>query len=474
MIKRHTHFVLLAICLIILSSFAFLSCKNNDTAEKADTSETSDSTIKEKEFALPDWAKSANIYEVNIRQYTPEGTFNAFATHLPRLKKMGVDILWLMPIFPISEEKRKGGLGSYYAVSDFREVNPEFGSMEDMESLIAAAHNLDMKIILDWVPNHTGWDHVWLKEHKEYYTQDENGNVIDPIDPGTGKSWGWTDVADLNYDNKEMRAAMIDDMLMWVKEKGTDGFRFDVAHNVPNDFWEDVKTQILNADKNQFLLAEAENAEQMNNELFHMAYGWEFHHIINDIAKGEKNIKAIDEWLAKNAREYKKGVKMHFTSNHDENSWAGTVFERMKDNHKAFAVLVSTFNGMPLIYGGQEEPLDRRLEFFEKDDIGFKDYKYADFYTKLNSLKHKNEALWNEPHGGPITKLTDHEKIYAFSREKNGNEVIVMINFSDQKQSFELDRAIYQMKELFTGLKSTIKKGTKVNMRPWEYLVYSK
>ena len=473
MIKTMTEFAKNFLACALIFSLALVSCKSDKgTSTTSNTTTASESTTKE--FALPEWAKAANIYEVNVRQYTPEGTFNAFATHLPRLKKMGVDILWLMPIFPISEAKRKGGLGSYYAVSDFREVNPEFGTMSDMESLITAAHNLDMKIILDWVPNHTGWDHVWLKDHKDYYTQDKDGNVIDPIDPGTGESWGWTDVADLNYDNKEMRAAMIDDMLMWVNEKGTDGFRFDVAHNVPNDFWEDAKTQILAADSNQFLLAEAEIAEQMNNELFHMAYAWEFHHIINDIAKGEKNTKAIDEWLAKDEKEYKKGIKMHFTSNHDENSWAGTVFERMRDSHKAFAVLTATFDGMPLIYGGQEEPLDRRLEFFEKDDIGFKDYKYADFYTKLNTLKHDNEALWNEPYGGPVVKITDHENIYAFSREKNGNEVIVMINLSGDKQSFELNREVDGMREIFSGMKSTIKSGTTVTLLPWDYKVYSK
>ena len=456
---------------LLICSLFFVSCKNDS---KAKTIDTDKEKIVKNEFGLPAWAKSANIYEVNIRQYTPEGTFNAFATHLPRLKKMGVDILWLMPIFPISEAKRKGELGSYYAVSDFREVNPEFGTMSDMESLITAAHNLDMKIILDWVPNHTGWDHVWLKDHKDYYTQDSLGNVIDPIDPGTGKSWGWTDVADLNYDNKEMRAEMINDLLMWVNEKETDGFRFDVAHNVPNDFWEDAKSQILAADGEQFLLAEAEIAEQMNSELFHMAYGWEFHHIINDIAKGEKNVTAIDEWLTKDAKEYKKGIKMHFTSNHDENSWAGTVFERMKDSHLAFAVLTATFDGMPLIYGGQEEPLDKRLEFFEKDDIGFKNYKYADFYTKLNTLKHDNKALWNGPHGGTLTKLADHEKVYAFSRKKNNNEVIVIINLSDSKQSLKLSKDIKGMTELFTDKKEDVKAGETLEMTPWQYKVYSK
>lgn len=458
---------------ILLYSLIVISCKNNDQEIATPESIASENKVAQK-FELPEWAKAANIYEVNIRQYTPEGTFNAFASHLPRLKKMGIDILWLMPIFPISEAKRKGGLGSYYAVSDFRNVNPEFGSMQDMENLITAAHSMGMKIILDWVPNHTGWDHVWLKDHKEYYTQDKDGNVIDPIDPGTGESWGWTDVADLNYDNKEMRSEMISDMLMWVSDKKIDGFRFDVAHNVPNDFWEDAKTQILAADKNQFLLAEAEIAEQMNSELFHMAYGWELHHIINDIAKGNKNVQAIDNWIAKNNAEYKKGIKMHFTTNHDENSWAGTVFERMKDSHKAFAVLVSTFDGMPLIYGGQEEPLDRRLKFFEKDDIGFKDYKYADFYTVLNTLKHKNEALWNGPYGGPLVKLTDHKNIYAFSREKNNNEVIVMINLSSEDQTFDLTKDIDQMKDLFSGENSTIKKGTSIKLSPWEYKVYSK
>lgn len=473
MIKKMSSLSKLVMLSALICSFIFTSCKDDSTKVDISQSAKTDTAISS-EFALPTWAKAANIYEVNIRQYTPEGTFNAFASHLPRLKRMGVDILWLMPIFPISEEKRKGGLGSYYAVSDFRNVNPEFGSMQDMESLITAAHNLDMKIILDWVPNHTGWDHVWLKDHKEYYTQDKDGNVIDPIDPGTGESWGWTDVADLNYDNKEMRAEMINDMLMWVSDKKIDGFRFDVAHNVPDDFWKEAKTKILEADKNQFLLAEAEIAEQMNNELFHMAYGWEFHHIINDIAKGEKDAHAIDGWIAKNDEEYKKGIKMHFTSNHDENSWAGTVFERMKDSHKAFAVLVSTFDGMPLIYGGQEEPLDRRLAFFEKDDIGFKNYKYADFYTKLNQLKHKNEALWNGPHGGKLVKITDHKNIYAFTRSKNGNEVVVMINLSADNQSFQLSRSINQMTELFTGNKPTIKEGATIEMKPWEYRVYSK
>jgi len=308
----------------------------------------------------PEWAKNATIYEVNIRQFTPEGTFKAFETHLPRLKKMGVDILWLMPIHPIGVENRKGSLGSYYAISDYKAVNPEFGTLNDFKQLVKSAQALDMKIIIDWVANHSSPDNVWVKQgHKDWYTLDSLGR----LQPTIGTDW-W-DVADLNYDNKEMRKEMISSMKYWLTEANIDGFRCDVASWVPIDFWVDARKE-LDATKKVFMLAEAEEVEM--HKAFDMTYGWNLHHIMNDVAKGKKDVTAFYNY-AKDNKHPKSAYRMNFTSNHDENSWNGTEMERMGESRFAFAVFAATFEGMPLVYNGQETSLDRTLKFFEKDSI---------------------------------------------------------------------------------------------------------
>lgn len=450
---------------------------------------------------VPDWHKNATIYEVNLRQYTPEGTFASFEAHLPRLKEMGVDILWFMPIHEISKTKRKGGLGSPYAVTDYKGVNPDMGSMEDFQHLVNAIHAAGMHIIIDWVPNHTGWDNKWITDHPDWFTQDSLGNVVDPIDYNTGKSWGWTDVADLNYENQEMRAAMIDAMKFWITAIGVDGFRADVAHGVPVDFWEEC-TAALYAEKPVFMLAEAEVPELLNTGSFIMDYGWEMHHLLNEIAKyqgankkpaqtlvqgnvkeggkqkvAKKTALDIDKLLAKKAKAYSKGYHMHFTSNHDENSWAGTEFARMGDGHKAFAVLTATFDGMPLIYTGQESAMDKRLEFFEKDEVPWGEFEYADFYKTLFTLKHNNKALWNGEHGGALVKIptgTD-ENVYAFMREKEGDRVIVIINLSAKEQEILLAGSGYDgnYNNVFSNASIDIAEGMTMKMGPWDYLVLS-
>jgi len=272
----------------------------------------------------PEWSKNAVIYEVNIRQFTPEGTFAAFQRHLPRLKAMGVDIIWLMPVHPIGIKNRKGGLGSYYAVKDYKGVNPEFGEEEDFTNLVNATHEQGMKLIIDWVANHSSPDNVWLDEgKKEYYTLDSTGN----LQPTIGTDW-W-DVADLNYENKEMRSRMIDAMKFWVDKYGIDGFRCDVAGWVPIDFWKEMRVE-LDKVKDLFFLAEAE--EPLMHEAFHMTYGWEFHHIMNKIAQGKEGKAAIIKYLEEQPNKYKpEDIRMQFTSNHDENSWNGTEMERLGD-----------------------------------------------------------------------------------------------------------------------------------------------
>lgn len=392
---------------------------------------TNQETIAPTTLKWPAWITRGNIYEVNIRQYTDEGTFSAFTEHLPRLQSMGVKIIWLMPIFPISSTKRKGELGSYYAVSDFRITNPEFGTMEDFDRLLTRAHELDMKVILDWVPNHTGWDHKWLSTHPDYYTKDSTGMITDPINSETGESWGWTDVADLNYDNQQMRQQMVNDLLYWVNDKDIDGYRFDVSHGVPMDFWKKVTPTLLDANPNIFLLSESEIQEHVEDSLFHAIYGWPVHHMMNDIAKGNLNtIDTLHKWVKEH--ELTAGLHMHFTSNHDENSWAGTTAERMGEGADVFAVLAATLPGIPLVYGGQEEPLAKRLEFFGKDSIGFSKYEKQDFYTKLLELKASQPALAaGTGISSAVDRLPSSKGVYAFTRGEGDDKVVVILNLGD-------------------------------------------
>lgn len=372
----------------------------------------------------PEWSKNANIYEVNIRQYSKEGTFNAFTKDLPRLKEMGVDILWLMPVHPIGEINRKGTLGSYYSVLDYKGVNPKFGTEADFQKLVDEAHALGMKVIIDWVANHTAWGHPWTK-NRDWFELDESGEFTPPH--GTD----WTDVIQLDYENDDMREAMIDALEYWVREFNIDGYRCDVASFVPTEFWNEARRR-LDKIKPVFMLAEAEVPEH-HEIAFDMSYAWEYSHIIRDIAKGNKTLAALDTLFEKEMRNYPESAyRMYFTSNHDENSWAGTDPELYGANFENFAVLSATVHGMPLIYNGQESGLDKRLEFFEKDEIEWKDYKYQDFYTSLLTLKKENVALWNGEFGGglEIFNLPD-AMMYGYKREKGDNQVFVFINFDD-------------------------------------------
>ena len=475
----------------LLAILILASCKTG--------SKTTEQEVKIVKPNVPEWHKNATIYEVNLRHYTPEGTFKAFEEHLPRLKDMGIDILWLMPIHEISKTKRKGELGSPYAVNDYYGVNPDFGTMNDFESLLKAIHNEGMYCIIDWVPNHTGWDNPWITEHPDWYTKNKDGEITDPLNPGTGESWGWTDVADLNYDIPEMRLGMIDAMRFWIEDIGIDGFRVDVAHSVPADFWNQCSDSLY-AVKPIFMLAEAEVPEFVNSGDFVMDYAWEMHHLLNDIAKSQnatsnstqklvqgnlvegeagtvhvKNAKDIDALLEKYNQRYDKGYKMHFTSNHDENAWAGTEFERMGDAHLTFAVLTATFDGMPLVYTGQESAMDKQLEFFTKDEIPWGDFKYHDFYKTLFKLKHRNQALWNGAFGGKLKKIvtSDDKKIYAFSREKNGDKVVVILNLSSSTINFTLNSGNFvgNYNNVFNSDEIALTENMTMEMKPWEYLV---
>ncbi len=380
----------------------------------------------------PAWSRNAVIYEVNIRQYTPAGTFAAFTKELPRLKALGVDILWIMPVQPIGKLNRKGTLGSYYSIADYTAFNPEFGTQADFTALVQAAHAQGLKVILDWVANHTAFDHEWTVAHKDWYTLRSDGTISRAIDD-KGKETDWSDVADLNYTNTAMRAAMIEEMRWWVDSTGIDGFRCDVAGFIPYDFWAEVRAALRPAHPDLFFLAEWEDPKL--HASFDATYGWGLFHVMNDVASGKKPTSAIDTYFADVESTFPTGAyRMNFTSNHDENSWNGTEFERMGANHQAAYVLsATTTNSMPLLYSGQEASFNRRLAFFEKDSIDWTGPSLADFYRTIFDVRHTQEVLWNGQWGAPQVRLTTDggDRVWAIARSRGEKAVVVATNFGD-------------------------------------------
>ena len=468
---------------IIWSAIAMMGCKNN--------SEDIASTAIEK-FS-PAVEENSVIYEVNIRQYSPEGTFNAFTKDIPQLKELGVKIIWVMPIFPISQTKRKatGGddskfasempaaeqhkyLGSYYAVSDFKKVNPEFGTIEDFRNLVKTAHENGIYVILDWVPNHTGWDHVWIKNHPEYYTQNAKGEIIDPVNPETGKSWGWTDVADLNYDNQNLRAEMTADMMHWIKNEDIDGFRCDVAGNVPLDFWQQAIPQ-LRKQKSIFMLAEAWEPALLKNNLFDMAYGWDGHHTMNKIAQGKETVKQFDAYIEKINKDYEANdILMNFVDNHDENSWNGTIKSRLGEAEAAMTALSYLMPGMPLVYSGNEYGLEHSLKFFEKDSIPKTKGKQWELRTKLGKIKNEIDALHGGKNKANYKRLpASNENVLVFERTKNDKKVIYLANLSAKPVSVSMP-ITGQYKDVMNEKMMDLNPTQVLSMLPWQYYILSK
>jgi glycosidase len=418
---------------------------------------------------LPTWANSATIYEVNIRQYTEAGTFKAFEAHLPRLQKLGVKILWLMPIHPISELNRKGSLGSPYAVANYKGINPEFGNEADFKSLVTKAHALGFKVILDWVANHSGWDNPWTA-NKSWYHTDGSGNIVPPNND-------WLDVAWLNYKNQDMRRAMIGAMAYWVKTFDVDGFRADVAAGVPADFWKAANTQ-LQAIKPLFMLAEDQSSTSLLDDAFIANYNWELKDLVKAIADGSKDRTVFDAVAANQVFNYPtRSFPMNFITNHDENSWSGTEFERLGNAVSAMAALTFTYPGMPLIYSGQEVGNTKRLAFFEKDFIPGLTVANSTtaFYTKLVSLKSKNASLWNNSTAKLVPTLGNNNSVIAYSRTLGSNKVLTVINVTEktQKVTLNLSKLSASYYLFSTGKLAKLKTTLTLTLKPWQYEIYS-
>lgn len=380
----------------------------------------------------PAWSRNAVIYEVNVRQYTPAGTFAAFEGHLARLRSMGVDILWFMPVQPIGVENRKGTLGSYYSISNYTAINPEYGDEADFRAVVDSAHALGMKVILDWVANHTAFDHSWTTEHKDWYTLRPDGTISNALD-NEGNQTDWTDVAELNYESAAMRQAMIGEMKWWLDTMGIDGFRCDVAGGVPADFWAEARQALVADRPDLFMLAEAEDPALQAS--FDMTYGWQLHHLLNGIAQGSESTALLNAYFAEQDTLYPRGAfRMYFTSNHDENSWNGSEFERMGANHEPAFVLAATVeNSMPLLYTGQEAGMTKRLRFFDKDTVDWSDLSLTAFYRTVFALKHLEPALANGAWGGAqaVLQTDGGDHVWAFTRTREPNTVLVAVNFGD-------------------------------------------
>lgn len=401
------------------------------------------------------------LYEANIRQYTADGTFNEFAKHLPRLKNMGVNVIWLMPITPIAIAQRQGTLGSYYACSSYTKINPEFGTIDDFKQLVDAAHKLDIKVIIDWVANHTGYEHEWALQHPDWYIKDEQENFTERN--------GWKDVIDLDYSNAAMQDAMIDAMKFWMNTCNIDGFRCDMAHLVSLDFWVKAKQQ-CNAVKPAFWLAECDVLEY--HKVFDVTYAWHWMHLTEKLMKGETNLQSVVDVLMEYDN-YKNGeMKLLFTSNHDENSWNGTEYEKYGKLAKAFAVLSFTWKGVPLIYSGQELPNNKRLHFFDKDEIEWKDKNLLEnFYQTVSSL-HQCNAIAK---GETILLSSQHHQILSYMRKYDEEIVLVILNLANiDRIKFTIDNNLLQgsFTNVFSNIKFNFTAHESFELMAGDFLVY--
>ena len=431
------------------------------------------------EKLTPDWIGTAIIYEVNIRQYTEEGTFNAFSAHLDRLQALGINTLWFMPIHPISAEKRLGTLGSYYSIADYYGINPEFGNADDFKALVDLSHEKGFKVMLDWVANHTGWDNLWITQHSDWYTQNRNGIIL--------QANGWSDVAQLNYRNTDLRLEMIKAMTYWVREFDVDGFRCDYASGVPANFWETARNEISRY-KKIYMLAEAEPVTSLLKSAFDSYYNWRlYQNALLLIAKGTAKASSVRDYIPI-ARVPEGRFPLNFMDNHDENSWRDTTAEIFgKDAIPAFTALIFTLPGVPLVYSGHEAGLDKMLAFFEKDQIPWTEFPYQELITKLAGIKITNPALHNGSAGGTFNSITtENENIIAFESVKDNNKITVIINLSGEQQSETNNWGITSggmillngdaqttVKTSASSLSSEELQGRLSAFSPWEYYVIS-
>ncbi|MFD0862590.1 alpha-amylase family glycosyl hydrolase [Sungkyunkwania multivorans] len=459
-------------CLFFGMSLILLGCQDH-TKEQNEPTSSSNAYSPEAYVKIthPEWSKNATIYQLNTRQFTEEGTFKAAQDHLPRLKELGVDIIWLMPIHEIGIKNRKGTLGSPYSVKDYYSVNPELGSLEDLKGFVKAAHGQGMYVILDWVANHTAWDNVLVKEHPEWYDRDYKGDFRPT------PWWDWSDIIDLDFNNSGVRQYMTAALKYWVKEADIDGYRCDVAGFVPVDFWTHVRKE-LDAIKPVFMLAEWESRD-LHAEAFDMTYAWSWNETVHNICMGRANVNGLYIYYSWNESAFpKNAMRMTFVSNHDKNAWEGTMWEQFGDGLNAAIVLSVVGEGLPLIYNGQEAGNTRRLAFFEKDPIVWQKHYIGDLYKELFALLKENTALWHAKWGATMIKVPNSSEndILSFVRENEKDKVFAIFNFSDKTQKVNFKEALYHgdYVDYFTKEDVALKDNFEITLDAWAYKVFVK
>ena len=457
-----------------LTCLLLISCNQEKQSSEPTTMEKESSAYQPQDYVKlkhPEWSKNATIYELNTRQFSEEGTFQAAQEELPRLKELGIDIVWLMPIHEIGQKNKKGTLGSPYAVKDYYSVNPEFGTLEDLKAFVKAAHDLDMYVILDWVANHTAWDNVLLEKHQDWYERDYKGDFRPT------PWWDWSDIIDLDYSKPELREYMTDAMSYWVKEADIDGYRCDVAGFVPIDFWNNVRKE-LDAIKPVFMLAEWESRD-LHAEAFDMTYAWSWNEAMHKICMGQADVKALFNYYSWNESAYpENSIRMTFVSNHDKNTWEGTMYEQFGDGLQAAIALSVVAEGMPLIYNGQEAGNTKRLEFFEKDPIEWKEDEIGTLYKRLFQLMKNNTALWHAEWGSRMVRVpNNHEnEVLSFVRQNEKDKVFAVFNFSNEPKTISFKESLYLGKYIqFKNNEDIVfSADSTLELEPWDFKIYIK
>jgi alpha-amylase len=453
-------------------SACLLVCACNPGSPDKTATPTTNTKRMDTVFQPLEWVKTTNVYEVNVRQYTPEGTFTAFAASLPRLRDMGVETLWFMPVTPIAQKNKKGSLGSPYACSDYTAINPQLGTLDDFKALVKQAHDLGFKVIIDWVANHTGWDHRWTTEHPEYYLKDSTTGDFKIAS-------GMDDIIELDFKNPTLRRAMIEAMQYWVKECDIDGYRCDLASWVEVDFWKEARPQV-DAVKPLFWLGEFDELENPDYKpVFDCSYTWKWMHATKSFYEKKQPVDSLLPLLQRYSKPNGTTMNLWFTTNHDENSWNGTEYEKYGDMAKALAVFSTTWDGVPLVYSGQELPNTKRLQFFEKDPIAWQTTPaLADFYKTLFTVKKNNPALRAGDPGVTtyLLKTGVEKQVLAFLRVKGDRAVLVLLNLSTEKLRFEITdpQLTGRFVNVFGKAVNDFSTERFFEMQPWEYLVYEK
>ena len=410
---------------------------------------------------------------MNVRQLTEEGTLKAAAERLDFLREMGIDAIWLMPIYPIGKEQRKGSLGSYYSIRDYCRINPEMGTMKDFDAFVRKAHKLGMKVVLDWVANHTARDAKWVEgKPADWYEREADGSPKVP--------WDWSDTAKLNYEHHEVWRGQIEAMRYWVEKHGVDGFRCDMAMLVPIEFWQEVARELRALKPDLFLLAEAEETNLFHEGAFNACYGWEVHHLMNDVAQQKCRLWPLRDWIYRDRANYpRSAVRMTFTSNHDENSWSGSEFERMGPAREIMTALTFLWpQSLPLIYTGQEVGYDHSFAFFESDPIPAERYREGEdtrLYRKLIEMRHQNPALRSGEEGGEVIEIRNNAEdcLMVMVREVEGNRVVAELNLSPYSIHADYCTGIYagQYRDAIGGQEVELPWQVERDLAPWSYRI---